>query len=83
MADSVAIMSGILSLSAGAILIIFAGKIFTPLLDKAAVYSSGHEAATATEWLRTAHEFMPIVFLLTVLVGLIAISVFRSPRGVR
>lgn len=83
MADSVAIMGAILSLSAGAVVIIFGNKIIAPILDRAAIYSSGYQASMATDWLRTGLDFWPVVFLLTVLFGLIVISVYRRPGGIR
>lgn len=82
MADSVAIMSAILSLGAGAILIILANEMLTPVLSAAEPYTKGHEAAQATTWLQTAQDFLPIVFLLTTLLGLIVVAVYRRPAGV-
>lgn len=82
MADSVAIMGTILSLGAGAILIIFSNKIITPVLAAAEPYTDGHQAAQATDWLQTAQEFLPIVFLLTAMLGLIVVAVYRRPGGI-
>lgn len=83
MADSVAIMSTILSLGGGAILIIFSNKILAPILSFAEPYTDGHEAAKATDWLQTGQDFMPILFLLTAMFGVIVVAAYRRPGGIR
>lgn len=81
MADSITIFNAILALAAGAIVAYLARITALPLVDAATVYSSNHAAATGSAWLRTGVEWLPVIFLLLTLFGVVTVSVYNRPGG--
>lgn len=78
MADSISLTNGAASLFAGAIMIGILTVIHDKLSPKASDATSGSpDLAQGTTWLDTAFGTLPIIFVLTAILGLVVYSVLN------
>jgi TRAP-type C4-dicarboxylate transport system permease large subunit len=82
-AQSIGIAGFFISLVVGGIVYWVVDLVTDPILTRASEATTNAQANQATEWFRTAVEYMPILFMMLAFFGLISYSVWSREVGAR